>query len=63
MTLLNNNTLFRKDKMSLKVRQFQNEFMKASFLSKYEQKIVRISALSSDGRNLENFLLVLWEKR
>ena len=30
----------------LKVRQFQNEFMKSSFLPKYEQKIVRISALT-----------------
>ena len=29
----------------LKVRQFQNEFMKLLFLPKYEQKIVRISAL------------------
>ena len=35
----------------LKVRQFQNEFMKSSFLPKYEQKIVRISALCSEGRN------------
>ena len=32
----------------LKVRQFQNEFMKSSFLPKYKQKIVRISALCSD---------------
>ena len=30
----------------LKVRQFQNEFMKSSFLPKYEQKIVKISALT-----------------
>ena len=30
----------------LKVRQFQNEFMKSSFLSRYEQKIVRISTLA-----------------
>ena len=62
MTLLNNNTLFRKDKMSLKVRQFQNEFMKASFLSKYEQKIVMISALTTQGRDPDNFLFVFWEK-
>ena len=27
-------------KLSLKVSKFQNEFMKASFLPKYEQKIV-----------------------
>jgi hypothetical protein len=31
----------------LKVSFFQNEFMKSSFLAKYEQKIVRISALCS----------------
>ena len=30
----------------LKVRQFQNEFMKSSFLPKYERKIVRISSLT-----------------
>ena len=30
----------------VKVSQFQNEFMKSSFLPKYEQKIVKISALS-----------------
>ena len=29
----------------LKVSKFQNEFMKSSFLPKYEPKIVRISAL------------------
>ena len=42
----------------LKVRQFQNEFMKSSFLPKYKQKIVRISALCSEGRNLDNFSFV-----
>ena len=31
--------------MILKVIKFQNEFMKSLFLPKYEQKIVRISAL------------------
>ena len=46
----------------IKVRQFQNEFMKSSFLSKYEQKIVRISALCSEGRNPDNFLFTFWEK-
>ena len=30
--------------------------MKSLFLPKYEQKIVRISALCSEGRNLDNFL-------
>ena len=29
----------------LKVKQFQNEFIKSSFLPKYEQKIVGIFAL------------------
>ena len=47
----------------LKVSYFQNELMKSSFLPRYEQKIARISALCSDGRNLDNFLLVFWEKR
>ena len=47
----------------LKVRQFQNEFMKSSFLPKYKQKIVRISALCSEGRNLYDFLFIFWEKR
>ena len=47
----------------LKVRQFQNEFVKSSFLPKFERKIVRISALCSEGRNLDNFLFVFWEKR
>ena len=28
----------------LKVSKFQNEFMRSSFLPKYEQKIVKISA-------------------
>ena len=49
--------------LKLKVSQFQNEFMKSSFLPKYEQKIVRISALCSEGRNLDNFLFIFWEKR
>ena len=29
--------------------------MKSSFLSKYEQKIVKISALTTQGRNPDNF--------
>ena len=44
----------------LKVSYFQNEFMKSSFLPKYEQKIVRIFALCSEGRNPDNFLFVFW---
>ena len=31
----------------LKVRQFQNEFVKSLFLPKYEQKVVKISALTT----------------
>ena len=58
----NNPGAFMRSKI-LKVSQFQNEFMKSSFLPKYEQKIVRISALCSEGRNLYNFLFVFWEKR
>ena len=41
--------------MALKVRRFQKEFMKSLFLPKYEQKTVRISALCSEGRNLDKF--------
>ena len=48
--------------LKLKVRQFQNEFMKSSFVPKYERNMVRISALCSEGRNLDNFLFVFWEK-
>ena len=44
----------------LKVKQCQNEFMKSSFLPKYEQKIVKTSALCSDGRNFDNFSFVFW---
>ena len=42
-------------KIELKVRQFQNEFMKSSVLPKYVQKIVEISALTTQGRNPDNF--------
>ena len=37
--------------------------MKSSFLSKYKQKIVKISALTTQGRNPDNFSFVFWEKR
>ena len=47
----------------LKVSYFQTEFMKSSFLPKYKWKIVRISALCSEGRNSDNFLLVFWKKQ
>ena len=38
----------------IKVSKFQNEFMKSSFLPKYESKIVRISALTVQSRNPYN---------
>ena len=34
--------------IDIKVRQFQNEFMKSSFLPKYEQKVGRISVVSAE---------------
>ena len=37
--------------------------MKSSLLPKYEQKIVKISALTTQGRNPDNFSFVFWEKR
>ena len=36
--------------------------MKSSFLPKYEQKIVKISALNTQGRNPDIFSFVFWEK-
>ena len=48
----------------LKVIKFQNEFMKSSFLPKYERKIVRISALHiTHYMAADNFLFMFWEKR
>ena len=47
----------------LKVSKFQNDFLKSSFLPKYERKIVKISALTTQGRNPDNFSFVFWEKR
>ena len=38
--------------MYIKVRKFQNKFVKLSFLPKYKPIIVRISALCSEGKNL-----------
>ena len=43
----------------LKVSKFQNEFMKSSFLPKYEPKIVKISALSTYSWILVGVLLVI----
>ena len=51
------------DRTTLKVRQSQNNFMKLLVLPKYEQKIVRISALlCSEGRYPDNFWFIYWEK-
>ena len=44
------------DHDQVKVSYFQNEFIKSLFLPKYERKIVRISALCSEGRNLVHIL-------
>ena len=48
----------------IKVSNFQNEYLKSSFLSKYEKKIVKVSeALTTKGKDPDNFLFVFWEKR
>ena len=50
----------------LKVSKFPNEFMKSSFLPKYERNIVKISALQCgtvQGRNPYNISFIFWEKR
>ena len=52
---IQNNFVKTPQLLLLKVRQFQNEFMKSSFLPKYKRKIVRISALCSEGRIFDNF--------
>ena len=49
-------------KKIIKVSKFMNEFMKSSLIPKYEQNIIRISALCSEGRNLDHLLVVFWEK-
>ena len=56
----NNPGAFMRSKI-LKVSQFQNEFMKSSFLPKYERKIVRISALCSKAEILTIFVSTLRE--
>ena len=48
---------------NLKVNLFQNEFMKSSFLPKYERKIVRISALCKFWQFFDNFLFIFWQKQ
>ena len=50
-------------RLDLKVSYFQNDFMKLSLLPKYEQNIIGISSLCSEGRNADNFLFIFWEKR
>jgi hypothetical protein len=46
------------DILTLKVSKFQNEFMNSSFLLKYEQKIVRISALCSKAHYRAEILTI-----
>ena len=47
------------DKIALiKVSKFENEFMKSSFLPKYEQKIVKISALCSEAHYRAEILTI-----
>ena len=56
----------KSDKVRLKVRNFQNEFIKSSFLPKYEPNIIRISATyyaTLQGRNPNNFWFIFWNKR
>ena len=55
-------------KYVLKVSKFQNEFMKSSFVPKYDSNIERISALycatlQLQGRNPYNFWFIFCEKR
>ena len=45
----------------LKVSKFQGEFMKSSFLPKYEPKIVQCGTVQ--GRNPSNIWFIFWEKR
>ena len=42
---------------NLKASIFQNEFMNSSFLPKYDQKIVRISALHTTGQKSWQFFV------
>ena len=60
------NTNYAKLRDCLKVRKFQNEFMKSSFLPTYEPNNVRISALycaKQHDRNPYNFWFIFWEER
>ena len=56
------NTNYAKLRNCLKVRKFQNEFMKSSFLPTYEPNNVRISALycaKQQDRNPYNFWFIV----
>ena len=49
----------------IKVSKFQNEFMRSSFLPKYEPNIIRTSTFYSttlQGRNPYNFGFIFWKK-
>ena len=56
-------THFEEMIVNLKLSYFKKECKKSSCLPKYKQKIVKISALTAQGRNPEKFLFVFWEKR
>ena len=62
-TTMKSTTLVTLVDQSLEVSKFQNEFLKSSFLPKYERKIVRISALTTQGKNPVNFSFIFWKKR
>ena len=64
-SILLKNTEKKSPIYALKVSKFQNEFMKSSFLRKYEPYIVRISAMycaTLQDRNPYNFWFIFWEK-
>ena len=46
---------------SIFTERYIGDFLKK--IAKYKQKIVRISALCTEGRNLDNLLFIFWEKR
>ena len=55
--LLTQGFLFWSKGNIVKISKFQNELMKSSFLPKYEQKIVRISALQYTGQKSWQFFV------
>ena len=54
--------LWTKYRFFIKVRQFQNEFMKTSFLPKYEHKIVKFLASLHRAEIVTNFCLYIGRK-